>query len=170
MTRRTRDLNSINENPDWYWLSAEKFIDKIGRFCQKFFSAKGNKIAQCPYGQPGDILWVRETWSTNNHPLKKYMYKADVEKQSSLRPLWTPSIHMPREACRLFLEVVSIRVERVQDISRGDAMAEGCPFQNMASGNDPRSWFFELWESINGKGSWVANPWVWVVEFKTREQ
>jgi hypothetical protein len=90
----------------------------------------------------------------------------DVGYQVTPAPKWTPSIHMPRWASRILLEIVSVRVERLQEISRGDAMAEGCPFPNMADGDDPRQWYAGLWEQINGHGSWDANPWVWVVEFK----
>ena len=77
-----------------------------------------------------------------------------------------PAIHMPRWASRITLEVTGVRVERLQDITRGDAMAEGCPFPNMARGDDPRKWYRDLWEQINGAGSWDANPWVWVVTFR----
>ncbi|MGE5866558.1 MAG: hypothetical protein ACM32J_15885, partial [Rhizobacter sp.] len=80
---------------------------------------------------------------------------------------WKPSIHMPRAASRITLEGTGVRVERLQDISRGDAMAEGCPSPNMRDGDDPRKWYADLWDSINGASScWDANPWVWVVEFK----
>ena len=72
---------------------------------------------------------------------------------------------MPRRVCRITLEVVAVRLQRLQDISRGDAMAEGCPFANMADGGDPRIWSSWLWNQINGDGSWDANPWVWVIEF-----
>ena len=70
---------------------------------------------------------------------------------------------MPRWASRLTLEITDVRVERLQDIDRGDCMAEGCPFPNMAV-NDPIGWFSGLWGSIYS--NWDANPWVWVVEFK----
>ena len=101
-----------------------------------------------------------------------YYFDADglSEQDSADFKVWEfkrrPSIHMPRWASRILLEVVSVRVERLQDISRGDAMAEGCPFPNMAQGDDPRQWYAELWEQINGPGEWTANPWVWVVEFR----
>ena len=72
---------------------------------------------------------------------------------------------MPRAASRITLGITDVRVERLQDISRGDAMAEGCPFQNMADGPDPRDWYSDLWNGINN-GGWDANPWVWVVSFK----
>lgn len=79
---------------------------------------------------------------------------------------WTPSIFMPRWASRITLEITGIRVERLNEITRGACMDEGCPFPNMAQTTDPRGWFSDLWESINGPGSWDTNPWVWVIEFK----
>ena len=79
---------------------------------------------------------------------------------------WKPSIFMPRWASRINLEIVSVRVDRLQGISRGDAMAEGCPFPNIAKETDPKQWYRDLWEQINGAGSWDLNPWVWVIEFK----
>lgn len=143
----------------------------------------------CPYGQPGDRLWVRESWMPDppiddswastqwagcrdgkiagvperfRHP-RFCNYAADwLHGPVS----WTPSIHMPRWASRILLEITDVRVERLQDITRGDAMAEGCPFPNMANATSPRDWYAALWEEINGGGSWDANPWVWVVEFK----
>ena len=144
-----------------------------------------------PYGQAGDQLWVREAWAAESefdaiapkdlrvgqriyYPADKHM-RADTKWYTQEpRPIekrpdcWRvrPSIHMPRWVSRISLEVTGVRVERLQDISRGDAMAEGCPFPNMAQGDDPRQWYSHLWEQINGPGSWDANPWVWVVEFK----
>ena len=142
-----------------------------------------------PYGHTGDRLWVRESWAPDppcdgtwgytewagcregriagvperfRHP--QHCIYAATWKGAPLR--WTPSIHMPRWASRITLDVTGVRVERLQDISRGDAMAEGCPFPNMAQGDDPRAWYAQLWNSINGPGSWDANPWVWVVEFR----
>jgi hypothetical protein len=130
----------------------------------------------CPFGQPGDRLWVRETW-TRYDAWQGYHYAADHAgfgigpdddpdhvPEHALR--WKPSIHMPRAASRITLEVTGVRVERLQDVSRGDAMAEGCPFPNMRVGADPRKWYEALWEALNGAGTWEANPWVWVVEFK----
>lgn len=71
-------------------------------------------------------------------------------------PKWAPAIHMPRKLARIWLEITGVRVERLQSISRGDAMAEGCPFPNMAEGADPREWFAEVWQSTVGE--WAANP------------
>lgn len=140
---------------------------------------QSSREVTCPYGQPGDRLWVREShWFFQDEadPVTGYTppvlttedveYRADGE---STRHGWRPSIHMPRWASRLTLNVTGIRVERLQAISRGDAMAEGCPFANMAVSHDPRWWFADLWREINGSESWGANPWVWVVEFQRAE-
>lgn len=86
-------------------------------------------------------------------------YKADGEV-IGWRP--HPSIHMPRWASRISLEITGIRCERLKDISKTDAKAEGEP----AEATKAREWFASLWESINGTGSWDANPWVWVVSFR----
>lgn len=148
----------------------------------------------CPYGRPGDRLWVRETWNwfdpaeipadrrgmrapfTGCQGPRTIEWVAGYQADGPLnhpsdgaKCLWRPSIHMPRWACRILLEIVSVRIERLNEINRGDAMAEGCPFQNMVQGDDPRAWYADLWEEINGAGSWSANPWVWVVEFKRVE-
>lgn len=138
----------------------------------------------CPYGQPGDRLWVRETTvkvedhgyegpvyaeSDHGRTVLEYGLAPSEDDCTEVEPediKLRPSIFMPRAMCRITLEIVSVRVERLQDISRGDAMAEGCPFPNMAQGDDPRQWYADLWNQINGAGSWDANPWVWVIEFK----
>ena len=129
-----------------------------------------------PYGQPGDRLWVRETFGhfeCNQHfkPGCNVYYRADGNCLE-LEP-WRPSIHMPRWASRITLEITSVRVERLQDISEADAQAEGAPFELgelerliLGAKAKYRSGFCRLWQSINGPGSWDANPWVWVVEFQ----
>ena len=129
---------------------------------------------KCTYGQIGDVLWVRETFVSYEVKVKhpkvseiEYEYKAD---ESPVKFRWKPGIHMPKEACRLFLKIKDIRVERLQDISRGDAMSEGCPFPNMANGSNPINWYANLWDSINGKCSYASNPWVWVIEFERIEK
>lgn len=125
------------------------------------------KRVPCPYGTPGDRLWVREAWAP--HPdfpgTARAVFRADPECAHDV-DRWRPSIHMPRAVSRITLEITGVRVERLQDISRGDAMAEGCPFPNMAQGDDPREWYRDLWDQINGAGAWDANPWVWCVSFK----
>ncbi|MBE8816267.1 hypothetical protein F3H66_22270 [Serratia marcescens] len=80
------------------------------------------------------------------------------------RSCWKPSIHMPREACRILLEITAVRVERLTMISHEDAIAEGAPRASCC--RDPRHGFIELWESIYGKESIATNPWVWVIEFR----
>ncbi|MDR6381776.1 hypothetical protein [Paraburkholderia caribensis] len=121
----------------------------------------------CPYGQPGDRLWVRETFfPTPESCGGGWHYKATEANDFLPSMPWKPSIHMPRAASRITLEVTGVRVERLQTISRGDSMDEGCPFPNIAGGDDPRQWFSGLWCDINGAESWDVNPWVWVVEFR----
>lgn len=114
-----------------------------------------------PYGKLDDQLWVRETFEKNEDGY--IFYKSDCEIAGIK---WTPSIHMRREYSRIDLKIKNIRVERLQDISRGDCMAEGCPFPNIAKETNPVKWYQELWDLINGQNSWAENPWVWVVEFE----
>lgn len=120
----------------------------------------------CPYGQPGDRLWVRETWTEWEGT---FLYRADFEG-CEVAWKWTPSIHMPRKSSRITLEVTAVRVERLQDISEEDAKAEGAGGERyIGQGFDHcvhREAYRTLWNDINGPGSWDANPWVWVVEFK----
>lgn len=80
---------------------------------------------------------------------------------------WRPSIHMPRWASRILLEIVNVRVERLHDISEADAIAEGCNNSlHLQGGRFANENFAHLWWTINGDGSWEANPWVWAIEFK----
>lgn len=128
----------------------------------------------CPYGQPGDRLWVRETFRLFDSSecgcydlcncLRYHgrpVYRATADDGESK---WTPSIHMPRWASRILLEITGVRVERLQDISESDCCAEGCGSPITRDLKKPQ--FMALWQSINGPDSWDANPWVWVVEFK----
>jgi hypothetical protein len=133
-------------------------------------------ILACPYGVAGDRLWVRETMYAPPKPLKDCLgYAADGDFPHGQTYRIVPSIFMPRWACRLRLEIVSVRLDRLQDISEGDAQAEGWFFKNhpMDQVYDPvvmdtaRLWYKDLWDSINGKKHpWSSNPLVWVVEFK----
>lgn len=137
---------------------------------------RGGKLYQdetphtCPYGQPGDRLWVRESWGPCDGG---FCYRSDEDDASNAKPddgHWHPSIHMPRWACRITLEVVSVRVERLQDITAADAISEGIDHAghstDVVRDYSPDERFSMLWEYINGPGSWNANPWVWVVQFK----
>jgi hypothetical protein len=138
----------------------------------------GTGYYNCPYGAPGDRLWVREAWAVGNRD-KDVIFAADEQWQcngvSNPPPCnantvwsycWRPSIHMPRWASRITLEITGVRVERVQDISEADARAEGVELQ--AGDLSYINLFCDLWNSIYDKRGfgWAANPFVWVVEFK----
>lgn len=150
-------------------------------------------LAMFPYGSPGDKLWVRETCraeAIDDEGLCGVRYVADGQfmpiantREASDRwvPLYwyrgmegatVPPIHMPRWASRITLEITGVRVERLQDIREADAEAEGIQ-EIVDAGVDhdgtPRDAYRALWEQINGPGSWNANPWVWVIEFKKLE-
>lgn len=148
---------------------------------------------RCPYGQPGDRLWVREAWTTHafldkvpprDLTTRSIHYVADGEIKTGK---YRPPMFMPRWASRITLEIVSVRVERLQDISEADALAEGITsvvFRpdtgwplcdgymvgpddgKMALETSAMKAYRNLWEQINGPGSWDLNPWVWVIEFK----
>jgi hypothetical protein len=147
---------------------------------------------KCPYGKPGDTLWVRETWGaarefddvkpTHLDPDRDIFYQATDEVPGGLR--WRPSIHMPRWASRLALDVASVHVERLQEITTEAIIAEGVDVPDVdysVAGSPPelesereayalRRWI-DLWDGINGaKHPWPSNPFVWVVEFKRTEQ
>ena len=143
---------------------------------------------RCPYGQAGDQLWVREAFSGPHCmdssagckavPPSKWGDGSRIWYWADGNPTegdWTrprPSIHMPRWASRILLEITAVRVERLQDISETDAEAEGIQ-EIVDAGVDhdgtPRDAYRALWEQINGADSWSANPWVWVVEFNRAE-
>ena len=116
------------------------------------------------FAQAGTRLWVRETWSGTGMDV---VYKSDdLSSWRQLSP-WRPSIHMPRWASRITLEVTGVRVERLQDISEEDAKAEGVTLKGTSRyDGEARDAFESLWCSINGAESWDANPWVWCVSFR----
>ena len=125
------------------------------------FSDTGRWIA-CPYGAPGDRLWVRETWRYESDGVA--MYRADVRDELAHRAKWRPGIHLRREHARLFLAVESVRVERIHMIDCEDARREGIGSGPWA---DERDGFARLWQKINGKRApWSADPWVWRVQFR----
>lgn len=165
-TRRIVKLGGIldfERGPDGVW---------------RFRTESGVKAIRCPYGVPGDLLWGRESWSESD---RGCAYMAD--HPGDPRGLgWRPSIHMPRWASRLTLRVTDVRVERLNDISEADAIAEGV-FPETAYGGllvgwlpaeDQRDRFFvtarsayrALWEHLHGPGSWIENPFVWAVSFE----
>lgn len=139
---------------------------------------------RCPYGVPGDRLWVRETWASI-----RVFHDGDVEAVPAVQGqcgivfkasdpqadyhqddrgfVWRPSIFLPCWASRITLELTSVRVERLQEISNDDARAEGMTSTVLRQGYDARAQFCQLWDSINGKRApWESKPWVWVVGFR----
>ena len=201
-------------------------IDAAESFCEKLLSTKAERLgpgqigrkvigyickvndgitlddlvpALCPFGQPGERLWVRETflhepadycWEASvSIPVRPEMtiYRADADPTGVGTAGWKSPIHMPRSLSRITLEIESVRIERLQDISEADALAEGVerifpaghpadtgPNHYTAEGpervslNQPTAVgaFRALWALINGEESWTANPWVWVLSFK----
>lgn len=130
----------------------------------------------CPFGKPGDRLYVRETWAqpTALDP-GPTVYRADYQACvpagfENVPPAesitWKPSIHMPRTLSRITLEVTGVRIARLHDITDADALAEGVDRTNTSIPGYARERFVRLWTSINGNESWALDPWVWVVEFK----
>ncbi len=166
---------------EWSWLSGDpKDCDSWGVVGDEF---------RCPYGQLGDRIWVRETFDPiyGQSPPDRIIevdYRADWEthgkhyrmKDEMGARRWKPSIHMPRELSRILLEITGVRVERLQDISERDAEAEGIErdsdgwrdyqMPSTQCCGAARDSYRTLWESINGPGSWAANPWVWCISFR----
>lgn len=204
--------------PPWWWTKA-RLVHRptcIRELCEQVddselacygFEFTNKHAPRSPFGSPGDRLWVREThaFASRNHwpdlphvfsPVETGLgvtvyYRAGFDRAKS-GLTWRPSIHMPRWASRITLEVTEVRVERLQDISEADAEAEGVERvfgrdvpPAMGGGvetwrdyleegwrTSARSSFVTLWESIHGRGAWAKNPWVWAINFKrvTKEQ
>lgn len=204
-TRRTTGFNYINENPDaWiytgtdidptYIIGEEKWGgDKLKDYKGLYAEFEANsdfdfyQNIKCPYGQPGDILWVRETWKPIYYIPNGYTYKANAHPQMPKKG-WKPSIHMPKEACRIFLLLKEVNVERLQDISEEDAKAEGVKLsgsgrkylnyrdnrsrvtQFVFNCDTAKESFKTLWWEINGfrdePFAWFKNPYVWVLKYE----
>lgn len=189
--RKTQTRRIMKVQPDWKDARLSRIVDSTDRkIVNKLHwvvmkdqhtidtQRSSNAYFTCPFGYVSDRLWVRETFSQWDDGS---VFRASNPECDGVTK-WTPSIHMPRWASRITLEITDIRVERLNDISEEDAAAEGCrPYWDK---NNP-IWdgklelrpikgasdaFQNLWESINGEGSWEANPWVWVIEFKRVEQ
>ena len=168
---------------DGTWLDPK---EGVIRMCSVGNGVTGFQSVACPYGVPGDQLWVRETWahhvqaqSAERDEDGPFVYAADGPQalQARLASKWTPGIHMFRWASRITLEITAVRVERLQDISEADAQAEGIEYSERFGGycigeaqhfnsHDPRESYWSLWEAINGPGSVEANPWAWCLSFK----
>lgn len=175
----THNGYDLDLNAHWY---TPGVVDKNGYLqpAKKdvFGVADENEGYACPFGSVGDRIWVRETFCAvpdHDEPAgcSALLYAADGNGPYGK---WTPSIHMPRWASRLTLEITGVRVERLNSISLEDAQAEGMEltgwrptYSDPDSGGEvwtPYDNFAQLWESIYGEESWKANPWVWVIEFK----
>ncbi len=242
-TRRTRNLDTVNgchlmagpRRADGSFVEDEQFGDVVWSFGTRTIPGDPQNFyvdhrIGCPFGVPGDRLWVRETvaiesWTREygdypplpkdrpsrhvSHPDGDIWYwphyratdpvpdlscerdRCRVCESGEPGPHWRPSIHMPRWACRIVLEITEVRVERLQAISADDAIAEGSevprspdgfPLLRLTGKNPPtryvdiagaafpdkvvRAYYASLWDDINGTGSWDANPWVWALTFK----
>ena len=141
-----------------------------------FYNPVGKRLyAKCPYGKPGDRLWVRETWAkAGPESIQPYVYREewlgdpqdcyvyDIYEEVK----WKPSIHMPRAASRLILEITDIRVERVQDISPHEILCEGVGVKGWDSDDVLFAKWIEAWDSIHGPGAWERKDWVWAITFR----
>lgn len=183
--KRKTDTNPRGMSEHWCWWTPD--------------DRQGADWIKCPYGVPGDRLWVRESWNVSGLAfgmkprLTKFAAKSAWKYQATdtdWQHGWKPSIHMPRWASRLTLEITAVRVERLQDITTEQILAEGVaypvserrtplirvsgkfpPLDYLPDGEPTHeqllsAHFASLWDSINGAESWNANPWVWVLTFK----
>lgn len=164
--RKTQTRRVVKPQKRW-------LIPGTGEMCV----TKHDMIPTCPYGVIGDRLWVRETWA--EFPSDgDTIYRADFDdsvRHTDGTPLrdwlrWRPSIFLPRRASRITLEIVGVRVERIQDTSEEDARAEGMVREVLhaetGEHRTARDNFSIIWDSINGAGAWASNPWVWALTFK----
>ncbi|MHC1795908.1 hypothetical protein LC177_21920 [Escherichia coli] len=191
--RRVIDSKNGRDNGKYFWSQSDARGLKMR-----------SKVFGCPYGEVGDRIWVRETYQGplfDYEHMESYLedsskfeksdfcvYRADgkpapefCDADDNLHCGWRPSIHMPRWASRILLEITSVRVERLNGISEQDALSEGidrerleesqdnydCIADHNMTGRPTATGAFKcLWESIYGEENWQANPWVWVIEFK----
>jgi len=204
-TRRTQGLEKFNTNPDWFIYeckSSHKQSNGSYTHYMEHCDVRGNPLGKYSTVESkiktGDILWVRETFAEYSKEITDatYVYKADVDKNmqevfevykhNKLVSNWKPSIFMPKKACRIFLEVADIRLERLQNISEEDARDEGASqgikiddFVKLVNASskltkqsalNPMSTyklgFMKIWADIYGLDNWQSNPWVWVYTSK----
>lgn len=190
--RKTQTRRIIKPQPPqcdgrWSFIASSTEKGETGKFRYSWLDANGTAFTsrgresgvsvRCPYGTVGDRLWVRETFGIDpfgNMPGHlELLYRATSKIDPDYPVKWKPSIHMPRWASRITLEITDVRVERLQDISKVDAAAEGFQFKLLGKW-EPSSIaikeFQSLWCEINGVDSWSLNPWVWVIGFRKMEQ
>lgn len=187
-TRRTRGLKEINLFPDEYVNGVE--YEKDGSLIFPMFKkhSRDNGIGvKCPYGMPGDVMWMRERFAEENcltnggNEFSHYVYKADNDPLHN-HFKWKPSLHMPLEACRFFAKIVAIRLERLNDITEADAVLEGIRplpgeteawpdhYQELGSYASARGSYMSLYIKLNGLDNYKINPWVWVVVYERIEK
>ena len=188
-TRRTKGLKVVNDNPDSHLFNSFSIDNDNATFKKVEGMWQGVDV---PY-KTGDILWVREKFrkhiNCETGEFTNYSYYADMPENfhKQYPNKHKPSIHMPKEACRLFLKITNVRVERLKDITENDAIAEGVDkkgemYYDYYSeipqvGRDfyfkietAKISFMGLWCKINGVDSWRSNPFVWVIEFERIEK
>lgn len=166
----THNGYDLDLNAHWY---TPGVVDKNGYLqpAKKdvFGVADENEGYTCPFGAVGDRIWVRETWARYNIDQDSHdmAYRATPPADWPEEGRWRPSIHMPRWASRLMLEITGVRVERLQAITLGDICKEiGCGLYDFRPATYGFQVWEDLWKSIYGEENWQANPWVWVIEFK----
>ncbi|HCR3978391.1 TPA: morphogenetic protein [Citrobacter koseri] len=199
--RKTQTRRIMKNQPAGDYPDTPALVRNVGPGFQWYGSYGESSIFNCPFGAVGDRIWVRETFQgplVSEELFEEYLahsekfetpqyceYAADggakpeyCDLNDNLRHGWRPSIHMPRWASRITLEITSVRVERLNDISQEDAQAEGIidggclncgepePCGCVNPQPDATDAFAYLWQSIYGQENWDANPWVWVIEFR----
>lgn len=166
MTRRTRGLEELNICPD-DWELKDYNVSPMPIFKNKKTGEVWMK--QCPYGSIGDIYWVRETFLKNGDFMTKHTHKYWYKSAQEEIPFdtskwkWKPSIHMPKDAARIWLRNTGNKIERLHDITSAESEYEGIKPLKFLGGKDE---FRVLWISINGWDSWNHNPWVWAIGFQ----
>lgn len=187
-TRRIMKLQPEILGSGLRYITESRKQNEVGKYFWCISDALGMRarsaVFACPFGDVGDRIWVRETYRVHSRAtdVATLVYRASVRnswtEQTHRVPVavcnkpatpekWTPSIHMPRWASRILLEIIDVRVERLNSITESDAEAEGVT--DTGFGDLLVDGFRYLWKSIYGDDSWQANPWVWVIEFKRVE-
>lgn len=180
---QTRRLVKPQPDRDQRYPSGYIFEWWSGKYLNVVDAKSADALERCRYGQIGDRIWVRETWAQNADQLSdtrmdtSIVYRADGERRAfdnGIEKRWRPSIHMPRWASRILLEITEVRAERLQDISEEDAIAEGVVKNGnrwevpgiVATPVSAVDAYRALWEYISGRGTWDVNPYVWAITFK----
>ena len=171
--RKTQTRRIMKNQPAGDYPDTPALIRSVDGGFQWYGHYGESSIFNCPFGAVGDRIWVRETFSPvpdHEEPAgcSAILYAADGNGPYGK---WVPSIHMPRWASRLTLEITEVRVERLQAITLGDICKEiGCGLYDFRPATYGFQVWEELWKSIYGEENWQANPWVWVIEFKRIEE